>query len=96
MFDQVTMDQLVEKQRLLTGYLELLVAERLPEAGQITPSDPAQRGCQLSFRFPDVHGVHSEIRRRGVAVRRQKGTALFLLDGSPWPVRTIAGLRDIG
>lgn len=65
-FDQVTMDQLIEKQRLLTGLLELLVALRLPEATQMTPADPEQRGCQLSFRFPDVHGIHGEIRRRGV------------------------------
>jgi len=65
-FDQVSMDQLVEKQRLLTGYLELLVGLRLPEASQMTPRDPTQRGCQLSFRFPDVHGIHSELKRRGV------------------------------
>ena len=67
-FDQVTMEQLIEKQRLLTGYLELLVSRRLPEATQMTPADPEQRGCQLSFRFPDVRGIHGEIRRRGVEV----------------------------
>ncbi|XP_037094544.1 kynureninase-like, partial [Pollicipes pollicipes] len=53
-FDQVSMDQLLEKQTLLTGYLELLAARRLPEACQMTPRDPHQRGCQLSFRFPDL------------------------------------------
>ena len=69
-FDQVSMDDLVEKQHLLTGYLELLVSLQLPEAEQITPADPAQRGCQLSFRFSNAHGIQAEMKRRGVEVRR--------------------------
>jgi kynureninase len=36
----------------LTGYLESLLRARLPADVQIlTPSDPQQRGCQLSLRL---------------------------------------------
>ncbi|KAF0297493.1 Kynureninase [Amphibalanus amphitrite] len=77
-FDQVSMDQLVQKQRLLTGYLELLISLQLPEAEQITPADPAQRGCQLSFRFSNAHNIHAEMKRRGVECDIRHGEA-----GSP-------------
>jgi kynureninase len=49
-FEEAGMSSLREKSLLLTGYLEFLIRE----AGElpieiITPSDPAQRGCQLSL-----------------------------------------------
>lgn len=104
-FDQVTMDQLTEKQYLLTGYLEMLVALRLPEATQITPRDPAQRGCQLSFRFPNVHGIHSGLRRRGVEcdIRSGGGSEPSIMRLAPVPLynsfsdvfRLVAILREV-
>ena len=47
------MPNMIQKQRLLTGYLEyLLNAELGPKLVTIiTPSDPLQRGCQLSLDF---------------------------------------------
>ena len=62
------MSPLLAKQLTLTGYLEHLLLTRL--TGQlrlITPSDPQDRGCQLSLVFNrDINTVHTIIERRGV------------------------------
>ena len=47
-FDEVGMETLRAKSLLLTGYLEFLIKDN-PNITIITPSDPAQRGCQLSL-----------------------------------------------
>lgn len=73
-FDEAGMDRLLEKQYLLTGYLELLIKShfsscqmRMPSATIITPEDTEARGCQLSliFSFP-LEQVHQELKKRGV------------------------------
>lgn len=49
LFEQAGMPALEKKSQRLTGYLEFLLQEiRSPRLKIITPSDPAQRGCQLS------------------------------------------------
>lgn len=49
-FDAAGMDALVQKSKLLTGYLEfLLLNGKRKDFRIITPADPAQRGCQLSI-----------------------------------------------
>lgn len=51
-FDEVGMETLREKSLKLTGYLEFLlrkINERSQRFRIITPSDPSQRGCQLSI-----------------------------------------------
>jgi len=67
-FEEAGMEALLDKQVLLTGYLELLLNKRLHNALRIiTPSDPEQRGCQLSLAFScDLNQVHRRIERRGV------------------------------
>ncbi|MCS6991070.1 MAG: kynureninase [Chitinophagales bacterium] len=55
LFDEAGMDLLRAKSERLTAYLEFVVAEynkTFPQwrLEQITPTDPQQRGCQLSFR----------------------------------------------
>ncbi|MGY0619641.1 kynureninase [Lysobacter sp. A378] len=51
LFDRVGMRALREKSQRLTGYLESLINQGLGDVLQIlTPTDPAQRGCQLSIR----------------------------------------------
>ena len=52
LFEEVGMDALREKSLKLTGYLEYLLDQLDSEAFTIiSPSDPEQRGCQLSIRF---------------------------------------------
>lgn len=52
MFDEVGMPALREKSLKLTGYFDALLKARLQSDSIriITPSDPAQRGCQLSLQ----------------------------------------------
>ncbi|XP_042216189.1 kynureninase-like isoform X2 [Homarus americanus] len=73
-FEDTGMDQLLQKQFLLTGYLELLLKTHCntshigsPRAVIITPEDVNQRGCQLSliFSFP-LQEIHDELKKRGV------------------------------
>jgi kynureninase len=56
LFDSVGMPALRQKSQRLTGYLEALIAERLSDTLQVvTPSEPDQRGCQLSLRVVGGH-----------------------------------------
>jgi len=51
-FDQVGMDTILNKQKLLTGYLELLLNQLFAEKIKIiTPTSHKERGCQLSLLF---------------------------------------------
>jgi kynureninase len=56
LFDRAGMAALREKSLLLTSWLEFVLAEVRAKTGVpleiITPSDPAQRGCQLSVIVP--------------------------------------------
>ncbi|MFQ5771081.1 MAG: kynureninase [bacterium] len=52
MFDEVGMEKLCAKSKLLTGYLEFLLKQTLDDnIAIITPADVNQRGCQLSLRI---------------------------------------------
>jgi kynureninase len=52
MFDEIGMDALIEKRDKITCYLEFILQEIDKEVDSsfeiITPTDPAERGCQLS------------------------------------------------
>jgi len=70
-FNQTTMGQLRRKSLLLTGYLEHLIRSHVNQkfvtCEVISPSDPAQRGCQLSLQFSvSLHQVYSELQKLGV------------------------------
>ena len=68
-FDEIGMPALRAKSEKLTGYLEFL----LDEIGDdrisiITPSDPAQRGCQLSIRVKDADkSLFNQVTSHGVS-----------------------------
>jgi kynureninase len=53
LFRAAGIEDLRAKSMRLTAYLERLIRERTPrEVTSLTPTDPAQRGCQLSLRVP--------------------------------------------
>ncbi|MFZ1731261.1 MAG: kynureninase [Bacteroidota bacterium] len=53
LFAQAGMDRLREKSVRLTGYLDFMLNSKPRDEWRIiTPSDPEQRGCQLSIRLP--------------------------------------------
>lgn len=68
LFDAAGMDRLRAKSLLLTGYLESLLKSELPDRVKIlTPSDPAQRGCQLSLSFDiDIDEASKRVAAAGV------------------------------
>ena len=54
LFDEAGMSALSAKSRTLTGYLEYLLRESMPETcSVITPSSTSERGCQLSIHVTD-------------------------------------------
>jgi len=66
-FDRVGMEKLLKKQFLLTGYLELLMNTKLKDKIRImTPEDPEERGCQISFVVRGSEAVFAHLRSRGV------------------------------
>lgn len=77
-FNMTSMQALRKKSLLLTGYLEYLIQHyytedptqpHKPHVRIITPSDPQQRGCQLSLSFSvHIRKVFQELEKRGVAV----------------------------
>jgi kynureninase len=68
LFDLTSMEELVGKQRLLTGFLERIIALFFEgDVRSITPPDPSARGCQLSLEFSlgamSMQKVHEAIGR---------------------------------
>ena len=91
-FAKTSMKELVAKSRLLTGYLELLIhrAYSKPKRDAVdgdadhvfveilTPSDPRQRGAQLSLAFSiNLHQVIQELAKRGVVVSTSTSVLLM-------------------
>lgn len=68
-FDEAGMSALRAKSEKLTGYLEFLLSEIGDDRiSVITPSEPAQRGCQLSIRVKDSdRSLHERIVAQGVS-----------------------------
>ncbi|KAA8579662.1 hypothetical protein FQN60_006755, partial [Etheostoma spectabile] len=76
-FNMTSMQALRRKSLLLTGYLEYLIQHYYSEDPAqphkahvhiVTPSDPQQRGCQLSLSFSvPILKIFQELEKRGVA-----------------------------
>ncbi|KAF3688383.1 Kynureninase [Channa argus] len=85
-FNMTTMQELRKKSYLLTGYLEYLIQHyytkdpaqpHKPHVSIITPSDPQQRGCQLSLCFSvPITKVFQELEKRGVACDMREPSVL--------------------
>ena len=80
-FDQTSMEELRQKEYLLTGYLEYFIKlffpqnstknqkSTMPSVNIITPSDPEQRGAQLSLMFSvPLAIVQEQFQKRGIVV----------------------------
>ena len=67
-FEEAGIKNLTEKSRKLTAYLEFLLSEIKDERiSVITPSDPNQRGCQLSIRVQNSDkNLFNAITEKGV------------------------------
>jgi kynureninase len=67
-FEEAGMQNLTEKSRKLTDYLEFLLSEIHDERiSVITPANPQERGCQLSIRVKDADkNLFQQLTRRGV------------------------------
>ena len=67
-FDEAGMENLFEKSKKLTGYLEFLLGEIKDERiSVITPANETERGCQLSIRVKNADkSLFKAISERGV------------------------------
>jgi kynureninase len=87
LFDRAGLPVLRQKAIRLTGYLEFLVDQRGAAGLELlTPRDPAQRGCQLSYRVrgggePTLKAVHN----RGVVADLRQPDVIRL---APVPLYT--------
>ncbi|XP_064652602.1 kynureninase-like isoform X2 [Lineus longissimus] len=94
-YEKTSMSDLRRKSKILTGYLELLLSHHFPkpEDGEVTdkpftvivtPSDPEQRGCQLSVMFSlPIKKVFKELEKRGVMCDEREPNVLRL---APKPI----------
>jgi kynureninase len=67
-FNEAGFSNLLEKSRKLTGYLEeLILSKKNDKINIITPSNPSNRGCQLSLQVKNAdHSLFDRLRENGV------------------------------
>jgi kynureninase len=85
-FEKTSMEAMRQKSLLLTGYLETLI-KTLPHFHIITPSNPQERGCQLSLLFEDgwMMKVFEYLSARGVICDERKPNVIRI---APTPLYT--------
>jgi len=67
-FNEVGIEKLVAKSKNLTGYFEFLINElKIDSISIITPSNPEERGCQLSIQVKNADkSLHKKLTEAGV------------------------------
>ncbi|HZH68972.1 MAG TPA: kynureninase [Flavobacteriaceae bacterium] len=67
-FEEAGMENIITKQRKLTGYLEFLLNDMQNDRiSIITPSNPDERGCQLSLAVKNAdRSLHDKLTQAGV------------------------------
>lgn len=67
-FNKVGFEKLVEKSKMLTGYFEFLLTQLGEDTIKIiTPSNPNERGCQLSIQVKNADKtLHHKLTKEGV------------------------------
>ncbi|MXO91195.1 kynureninase [Pontixanthobacter aquaemixtae] len=63
---EIGMGPLVTKSRQLSEFFRKAVSERLPELELVSPTDPTQRGSQLSFRHAEAYAICQALIARGL------------------------------
>ncbi|MBM4108549.1 MAG: kynureninase [Phycisphaerae bacterium] len=66
LFDRATLPALRAKSVRLTAYMESLVRGGCPGVSSLTPTDPAQRGCQLSLVVPGGRPTLERLTAEGI------------------------------
>lgn len=68
LFDEVGMNALREKSEKLTGFFEFLIQQiETDKIKIITPSNPKERGCQISIQIKDVNkSLHQQLLAKNV------------------------------
>ncbi|MBQ0769256.1 MAG: kynureninase [Bizionia sp.] len=68
MFNEVGMEKLTKKSKLITGYFEFLLQQlNNSDIKIITPSNPDERGCQLSIQVKNAdRSLHDKLTAAGV------------------------------
>jgi len=68
MFNTVGFDRLLIKSKKLTGYFEFLLKTLGEDTIKIiTPSNPAERGCQLSIQVKNADKtLHNQLTKAGI------------------------------
>ncbi|MGB3739470.1 MAG: kynureninase [Pontixanthobacter sp.] len=62
----IGMDRLVAKSRALSEFTRTAMAEQCPSLACVSPTDAAQRGSQLSFRYDDAYALCQALIARGI------------------------------
>ncbi|XP_033727975.1 kynureninase-like [Pecten maximus] len=86
-FKKTNMEEIRSKSKLMTAYLETLILQRkerstssncVPVIDILTPSDPEQRGNQMSLKFPnnDIAAIFEELGKRGVVCTIRKNSVI--------------------
>ena len=63
---EVGMNRFLEASHNLTGFLEFLILSELPQISIITPSNPNERGCQLSLVIKNGKSVYEALVKKNV------------------------------
>lgn len=72
-FEETSMEALCTRSKLLTAYLESLIKSRAPSVKIITPSNPHERGAQLSLILPGgVDSVATYLKENGIVFDYRK------------------------
>lgn len=68
LFDEVGMNALREKSEKLTGFFEFLIQQiQTDKIKIITPSNPKERGCQISIQIKDANkSLHQQLLAKNV------------------------------
>lgn len=68
MFNEVGMEKLTKKSKVITGYFEYLIQQlNNSDIKIITPSNPEERGCQLSIQVKNAdRSLHDKLTAAGV------------------------------